>query len=51
MDIIKDVFIELVSRAGGLLKEFSFGVVKGLKIHLEVIIEISNKVKERCLTK
>ena len=65
MDIIKDVFIELdsikdvftelvsgtVSRAVWLLKEFVLGLVKGLKIHLEVIIEIFNIVKERYLTK
>ena len=51
MDSMEDTFIELVSGAGELLKEFSFGVAKGLKIHLKLIIEIFNIVKERYLTK
>ena len=55
VDSIKDVFIELVSGTvsgfGRLLKEFIFGFVKGLKIHLEVVVEIFNIVKGRCLTK
>ena len=55
MDGIKEVFIKLVSgsvsRAGWMLKGFSLGVVKGLKIYLEVIIEIFNIVKGRGLTK
>ena len=51
MEIIKDTFIELGSRAGELSKEFSLGFAKGLKIHLEVIVEIFNIVKGRYLTK
>ena len=51
MDIIKDTFIKVAVRFGGLLKEFSLGFAKGLKIHLEVIVEIFNIVKGRCLTK
>ena len=51
MDIIKDTFIKVVVMFGELLKEFSLGFVRGLKIHLEVIIEIFNIVKGRCLTK
>ena len=51
MDVIKYFFIELGSQIGEMVKEIIFGFKKGLKIHLEVIIEIFNIVKERCLTK
>lgn len=50
MDSIKDFFIELGSQVGEMVKEIIFGFKKGLKIHLDLVIEIFNKVKERCLT-
>ena len=51
MGIIKDFFIELGSHVGEMVKEIIFGFKKGLKIHLDVVLEIFNIVKERCLTK